>query len=541
MKKILVLLLLISSVGIAQSQTQVDLSNPKATVYTHIFYLQDDSYEPKKSAATIYGKNNKEAIDIAIKIKRVLDGKGLVVDFNKIPADSTYLDTVGYTTHHKYILFPELMPLISVEKIGDSWYYSEETMQNIEMLHDDIFPWYVDRIQEVIPGAGHRKVFSFEIWQYVLIVALILVTFLVFWISKRLVFLILRRILFRYTKNKFGEINQSLKKLAHPIALLIALTLVDKITPSIQLGLEVNKWLFTGINITSTVFWVYVFLKLAEVLVSFYHRFTEKTESKLDDQLIPIVRTFLIVVIVIVGVFKMLLLLGVDAATIIAGASIGGLAIALASQDTVKNFLGTIVIFLDQPFQIGDWIEGGGVVGTVEEVGFRSTRIRAADTSIFQIPNSKLTEIVINNSGLRLFRRYNTTFGLRYDTPPELIDAFTKGVKEIVLAHPDSKKDAVLVEFVEFGSSSLNIMLNMYFHNLAWGTMQESKHQIHLAIIRLAKDLGVDFAFPSTTMMIEQTPDKSIDMRYNVSEERVGQVIEKTVEQFKDNLPTEED
>jgi len=541
MKRILVLFLLISSVTFAQQRAEVDLSNPKATVYTHIYFLQSDSYEPEKSAATIYGKESDEAVDIAIKIKRVLDGKGLVVDFNKIPADSMYLDTLGYTTQHKYILFPELMPLISVEKVGNSWYYSEETLQNIEMLHDDIFPWYVDRIQEVIPGAGHRKIFNIELWQYALILVLILATVLVFWISKRLVFVILRRILFRYTKNKFGEINQSLKKLAHPIALLIALTLVDKITPSIQLGLEVNKWLFTSINIARTVFWVYVFLKLAEVLVSFYHRFTEKTESKLDDQLIPIVRAFLIVVIVIVGIFKMLLLLGVDAATIIAGASIGGLAIALASQDTVKNFLGTIVIFLDQPFQIGDWIEGGGVVGTVEEVGFRSTRIRAADTSVYQIPNSKLTEIVINNSGLRLFRRYNTTFGLRYDTPPELIDAFTKGVKEIVLAHPDSKKDAVLVEFVEFGSSSLNVMLNMYFHNTAWGAMQESKHQIHIAIIRLAKDLGVDFAFPSTTMMIEQTPDKSIDLGYNTSEDRANQVIEKTVQDFKDNLPSTED
>ena len=124
--------------------------------------------------------------------------------------------------------------------------------------------------------------------------------------------------------------------------------------------------------------------------------------------------------------------LGADPATVLAGASIGGLAIAFASQDTVKNLIGTVMIFIDKPFHIGDWIEGGGVVGTVEEVGFRSTRIRAADTSVYQIPNSKLSEIVIKNSGLLLFRRYNTTLGLRYDTPPELIEAFVKGVREII-------------------------------------------------------------------------------------------------------------
>ena len=105
------------------------------------------------------------------------------------------------------------------------------------------------------------------------------------------------------------------------------------------------------------------------------------------------------------------------------------------------------------------------MVGTVEEVGFRSTRIRAADTSIFQIPNSRLSELVINNSGLRLFRRYNTQLGLRYDTPPELIEAFVKGVRGIIKAHPDTKSDSFNVEFTGFGDSALLIMMNMYLKN----------------------------------------------------------------------------
>ena len=538
MRKFLFALVMMNTLfSLAQEEVQVDLSNPKATIYTHIYFLQKDSYEPKKSAKTIYGKNEEEAVDMAIKIKRVLDGKGLIIDFNHIPMDSSFVDTLGYVTQHKFVLFPERMPLISVEKKEGSWYYSEETIQNIDLLYEDIFPWYVDQIQELIPGAGHKKFFSLELWQYALILVLMIATFLVFWISKKVVFFMMRKLLFRYTQNKFGEINQSLRKLAHPIALLIGLALVDKIVPSLQFGLEINKWLFIAINITSTVFWVYVFLKLAEVLVSFYHRFTEKTESKLDDQLIPIVRTFLIVVIVIVGIFRMLILIGVDATTIIAGASIGGLALALASQDTVKNFLGTIVIFLDQPFQIGDWIEAGEVVGTVEQVGFRSTRVRAANTSIYQIPNSKLSEMVINNSGLRLYRRYNTQLGIRYDTPPDLIEAFVRGIREIILAHPDTKSDNYIVEFNGFGDSSLLILMNMYLKNLAWSAEQRSRHEIHIAIVKLAKALGVDFAFPSTTVMIEQFPEKkSMDMSYNSESHRMESAIEKVVQEFKDGL-----
>ena len=304
--------------------------------------------------------------------------------------------------------------------------------------------------------------------------------------------------------------------------------------PSLQFGLEINRWIFLGINIAATVFWIYVFLKLAQVLISFYQQYTQKTEGKLDDQLTPILRNFSTVIIFIIGAFKVLLLFGVDAATILAGASIGGLALAFASQDTVKNLIGTVMIFVDKPFHIGDWISAGEVVGTVEEVGFRSTRIRAADTSIFQIPNSRLSELVINNSGLRLFRRYNTQLGLRYDTPPELIEAFVKGVRGIIKAHPDTKSDSFNVEFTGFGDSALLIMMNMYLKNLAWSSEQKSRHQIHIAIVKLAKELGVDFAFPSTTVMIEQFPEKkSVELHYNNDEKRIDDVINKVVSDFK--------
>ena len=322
----------------------------------------------------------------------------------------------------------------------------------------------------------------------------------------------------------------------------MALAIIGKVYPSLQFSLEVNKWIFISINIASIIFWVYVFLKLAQVLISFYHTYAEKTEGKLDDQLIPILRNFLRGVIIIVGIFNLLILFGVDGTTILAGASIGGLALAFASQDTVKNLIGTVMIFADKPFHIGDWIQAGEVVGTVEEVGFRSTRVRAADTSIYQIPNSKLSEMVISNSGLRLYRRYNTQLGIRYDTPPECIEAFVKGVREIILSHPDTKSDNFIVEFNGFGDSALLIMMNMYLKDLAWSAEQKSRHQIHMAIVKLAAALGVDFAFPSTTVMIEQFPEKkSIELNYNTDTSKTDEAIKKVVEDFKANVAEDDD
>ena len=541
MKKLLLLFYFLSFFTNGQETVTVDLSNPNATVYTHIYFLQDDSYQPQKAAKTIFGLEEKEAIQKAIKIKKVLDGKGLYIDFNKIPKKPNYKDSIGYSSVSKYVLFPQRMPKISVEKIENNWYYSSETIASIDELYKDVFPWYVEKLQDIIPVSGHKKVLGVELWQFVAVIVLLVFAFIVFLIFKKIAFSILQRIQHYITKSSSNiEIKKVLKKLAHPISLLIALKFVDIIFPSLQFSLEVNKWVFLGINIAETVFWIYVFLKLVKVIMEVYKELTEKTHSKLDDQLVPILNNLLTGVVLIFGFFKVLQLFGVDTTTMLAGATIGGLAFALASQDTVKNFIGTVAIFLDKPFHIGDWISAGEVTGTVEEVGFRSTRVRAANSTVFQIPNSKLSEMVINNSGLRLFRRYNTNLGLRYDTPPELIEAFVNGVRMIIKEHPETKSDSYNVEFTGFGDSALLIMMNVYFESLAWGTEQSSKHRLHMAILKLAAELGVEFAFPSTTVTIEQFPDKNnLSPKYNTDQENINASIHKVISNFKNDSPPE--
>ena len=240
--------------------------------------------------------------------------------------------------------------------------------------------------------------------------------------------------------------------------------------------------------------------------------------------------------VIFVSVFNLLNILGINTTALISGASIGCLALAFASQDTVKNLIGTFMIFLDKPFQIGDWIEAGSVVGTVEEVGFRSTRVRAADTSLFQIPNSTLSEMVVNNKGLRLYRRHRIKLGIRYDTPPELIEAFVDGIRKIIKAHPNTRSDAYNVEFTGFGDSALLILMNTYFLSLDWGVEQSSKHRLHITIVKLAKTLGVDFAFPSTTVMIEQFPEKkNIDMNYQLNQKEIEEKVKKILKEFEND------
>ena len=540
MKKLLFFFLFASFFTNAQETVHVDLSNPNATIYTHLFFLQDGSYQPKKAAATILGLEEKLAIEKAIKIKKIFDGKGLFVDIDKVPNNPSYNDTVGYSSSYKYVLFPLRMPQIYVEKIGENWYYSSETIANIDTLYQEVFPWYTESLQKLIPISGHKKFLGIALWQLIGLLLLFALVTIIFFIIKRIVFWFLQKVQHQITKRNTNiEVNKVLKKLAHPISLLVSLAFVDKIFPSLGFPLDINTWVFLTLNIAGTIFWIYVFLKMVEVIMKIYAQFTEKTDGRLDDQLVPILNNFLTGLVIAFGVFKLLRLFGVDTTTLLAGATIGGLAFALASQDTVRNLIGTIMIFLDKPFHIDDWIEAGEVVGTVEQVGFRSTMVRAADTSVYQIPNSKLSEIVINNKGLRLFRRYNTNLGLRYDTPPELIEAFVKGVREIIVIHPETRSDSYNVEFTGFGDSALLIMVNVYFKSLAWGVEQSSKHRLHMAIIKLASELGIDFAFPSTTVTIEQFPEKkSLALKYNINQEKIDAAILKVVSEFSNENPS---
>ncbi|MFK5891400.1 MAG: mechanosensitive ion channel family protein [Flavobacteriaceae bacterium] len=538
MKYLLSLFLFIGFFGFAQqsNETQAKLNSPYATVHTHLYFLQQDSYQPELAAKTIFGLKGKKAAQKAIKLKKILDGRGLFVDMDKLPKNPNFKDTTQVSNPHVYPLFPVKMPEIYLEKVGDNWYYSESTVENIDKLYNQVFPWGSTFIKGLIPVSMHKNFLGIELWQIVGFLILLIISVFLFHLFKRVIFAVLKSIETVLVKNTSEEVTAAIKKLSRPITLILVFWFIEKGLPILEFPININSFLFLGLDIARTVFWIYVFLKLVQVVMQIYADIASRTASKLDDQLVPILNNLLRGLVIIIGIFNVLKLFGVDTTTLIAGMSIGGLAVALASQDTVKNLIGTFMIFLDQPFQIGDWIEAGGVVGTVEAVGFRSTRVRAADTSLFQIPNSSLAEIVVNNKGLRLYRRYNTQLGLRYDTPPELIEAFVDGIRELIKAHPDTRSDAYNVEFSGFGDSALLILMNTYFISLDWNQEQSARHRLHIAIVKLAKGLGVDFAFPSTTVMIEQFPEKKgFDMAYKTNPEDLNKTIKKVIEDFNKN------
>ncbi|MGI9541651.1 MAG: mechanosensitive ion channel family protein, partial [Cyclobacteriaceae bacterium] len=139
-------------------------------------------------------------------------------------------------------------------------------------------------------------------------------------------------------------------------------------------------------------------------------------------------------------------------------------------------------------------------------VGFRSTRIRTFSNSLVTVPNGRLSDLTIDNHGLRVFRRFRTHFGITYDTPPEVIDTFVQGLKKIVQQHSQTRKDYYEIHLHQMGETSLNVLFYIFFEVPDWSQELTARHEILLEVIRWAEEIGIRFAFPTQTLHMETYP-----------------------------------
>jgi MscS family membrane protein len=274
-----------------------------------------------------------------------------------------------------------------------------------------------------------------------------------------------------------------------------------------------------------------------DIVGLYMKKMADKTETTYDDQIVPIVRKILKTFVVIIGGIIVLQNLDVNIGLLLGGLSVGGLALALAAQDTIKNFFGSLMIFMDKPFQAGQWIvTSDGIDGTVEKVGFRSTQVRTFANSLITVPNGKLSDSAINNYGLRAYRRFKTHIAVTYDTPPDVLDLFIKGLRDIVKEHPHTRKDMYHIYMNDMGSHSLDVLFYIFFITPSWGEELQYRHEVILSIIRLAHTLGINFAFPTQTLHMERFPGQ---MSLSPTYEQVEELEPKMKQYFDDQKKPE--
>ncbi len=255
--------------------------------------------------------------------------------------------------------------------------------------------------------------------------------------------------------------------------------------------------------------------RMVGVLDSYLKRLSYRSDNNLDDLLVELIRkTVRFCVIFIAILFIGQTILGLRITALVAGAGIAGLAIALAAKDTLANFFGSVMIMLDKPFTVGERITVGAVTGTVERIGFRSTRIRSLDGHMFSIPNSNLADSVVENVAKRPYIKYAFDLTLVYSTSAKQMERAMEILHEII------DKEEIFndelpprIYFTSFNDWALNISIIVWFQSTNYFETQQVKNDLNLEILRRFNAEGLDFAFPTSTNHLVIDDDKKLAIK----------------------------
>ncbi len=284
---------------------------------------------------------------------------------------------------------------------------------------------------------------------------------------------------------------------------IVAAGLIALLLPNLGLPVMLARFLLLVLKGFTSICGVLIATASVDLAADAMQRRADRTDTKMDDQLVPLLRRSAKMLTWVIGGLFVLQNMQVDVSSLLGSLAIGGLAFSLAAKDTVANVFGSFTIFTDRPFQIGDWVLIDGTEGTVEEVGFRSTRLRTFYNSVITLPNSAVANATVDNMGQRQYRRFRAVLGLTYDATPEQIEAFVAGIRTSIEEHPQTRKDYFEVHFNAMGAHSLDILVYCFFAVEDWTSELRGKQELMLSWMRLAKEIGVEFAFPTQTLHLE--------------------------------------
>lgn len=284
-------------------------------------------------------------------------------------------------------------------------------------------------------------------------------------------------------------------------------------------------------NEVSTIFWALMFLGIGWFILLVTRRMADVVnevrslkESSVDGQLVQTLFRLLGFAILICLVLVASDFYGMPLTAVLAGLSIGGLAVALAVRPTLENIIGGLTLFVDKPVRIGDYCRYGADCGTVENIGLRSTRLRKLDDTLVSVPNADFSQRELINYERRRCILYETTLGLRYETTPEQLRYVMTKLREMLIGHPKVSPESLRVRFYAFGAYSLDLKLFAYVRTRQWLDYLAIREDINLRIIGIVREAGTGFAFPSQTAYLGRDSGLDLDR---------GQEAEKAVQEWR--------
>jgi MscS family membrane protein len=354
---------------------------------------------------------------------------------------------------------------------------------------------------QVLTSILSYSVGPFSLGQLSLSFGLILATLLLRGLLARFIFAGLKRLATRTRWEYDDNFLQALEKPTSSFILVLGLYLATVVLPLKPEWLDLATTLFRGVSIL-VVFWG--LFRLADVLVDFLGHISKSTGNDSFRGFGDLVKKSLRVFIIMVGMVMVIDNLGYNIGGILATLGIGGAAFAFAAKDTIANIYGSIALALDRPFRVGDWIQVGSVVdGDVEEIGLRSTKVRTWPKTVISIPNAVLANEMINNWSRMPKRRVKQVVGVTYGTSPDTMEKIVEAIRTTLREDEGVQQDFILVNWTDFGSSSLDILVYYFTSTTAWLEHMEVRQRINGKIARVIADHGSSVAFPTRTVHLE--------------------------------------
>ena len=236
----------------------------------------------------------------------------------------------------------------------------------------------------------------------------------------------------------------------------------------------------------------------------FVKKIKEKLNKDLEDSMFDFLLKVARAIIYIVAGVIVITLLGINLNGLIAGLGISGVIITLAAQDTAKNLFGGLVIFLDKPFTVGDWIEMSPFEGTVEDITFRSTRIRTFENSVVNIPNSIISESSVINWSKMEKRRYKTNLCIQLDTPLEKLEKLQARIREMLQEKEGIYDESIIVKFDEIKDNGINILVCSYTDSVDYLSYLAEKENINCKIIKILREEDIELAYDTKTVYVKK-------------------------------------
>jgi MscS family membrane protein len=388
---------------------------------------------------------------------------------------------------------------------GAFWAFSPSTLRNVEAWYGALEDrWVRERLIDagfdvlLLPGP-----FEIQWWQWIALPLLGLGAWALGRLLGGLTGAALGRLVARTRTDRDDKL---LRRIGPPLALAWGLGVLHLALPPLGLSAPAEKLLDALVSAGAVIVVFWALWRSVNVVADVLRTLPWAAGSPSARNLLSIGANLAKGVIAAAGAVAVLSAFGYPVATLLAGLGIGGLAFAFGAQKTVENLFGSIALAVDQPFRVGDFVKVEDFVGTVEDIGLRSTRFRTLDRTLITIPNGSLSGQRLESYSARDRMRLATTIGIEYGTTHAQMEEVLAGFERTLREHPKIWPEAMVVRFKEFGASSLDIEIMAWFEVPAWSDFQLCRQEVLLRFMRVVEEAGTAFAFPTRTVHLVNEP-----------------------------------